>query len=159
MAVDWTVNGFYGMAVTNNFPNALSLKQALGTGSGDITGGWYRPEWLSALIDLLIEKAMSTASGLLKMIPIFGQIYGSLAKLNSATLNLALMPTIALEFLMEIKEIVMDGFFHLHSVDSLEFWGGLAHWSWPLSNHEERWWPIKELADSFKARHSNALWH
>ena len=109
------------MAVTNNFPNALSLKQALGTGSGDITGGWYRPEWLSALIDFLIEKAMSAASGLLKMIPIFGQIYGSLAKLNSATLNLALMPTFALEFLMEIKEIVMDGFFHLHSVDSLEF--------------------------------------
>ena len=88
------------------------------TGSWEVTDGWYRPEWLEDWTNSVAGTAWDVAmKGLLRLIPIFGWFQ----TLNSITLKLALKPTVALEFLMEIQNLVMDGFFEFRRVGRIDF--------------------------------------
>ncbi|CAE7374638.1 unnamed protein product, partial [Symbiodinium sp. CCMP2456] len=74
---------------------------------------WWRPsslEWSFTSLNLLDKLA--------KSIPLKGWVAGAL---NKITLKLSLHPTFALEFLMEIQKLIMDGAFQMHLRERIIF--------------------------------------
>ena len=67
-------------------------------------------DWSITSLNLLDKLA--------KSIPLKGWLAGAL---NKITLKLSLHPTFALEFLMEIQQLIMDGAFQMHFREKIIF--------------------------------------
>lgn len=105
------------MGATFGFRSRFRLEE--GSGSWDISGGWWRPEWLEALTNGAISLLRSLVHGLLSMlVPLYGWASRALSKI---TLNLDLNPTLAWEFLMQIENLVMEGAFQVDFGETVHF--------------------------------------